>query len=98
MVTVNCDGIVTDANEAAVQLTGCSREKLVNSLFQSYFTNPDRAYEGIKLAFSNGRVQDYKLELTDLRADRIPVSFNANVYKNKEGTVMGVLAIARDLR
>jgi len=98
MVTVNCEGVVTDVNEAAVELTGCSREKLINSLFQDYFTDTKLAYQGINSAFREGKVKDYELELISSKAEKIPVSFNANVYKNCEGTVMGVFAIARDMR
>jgi len=98
MVTVNCEGIITDVNEAAVELTGSSREKLINSRFQDYFTEPLKAYKGINIAFNEGKVKGYELELINLKSEKIPVSFNANVYKNSEETVMGVFAIARDMR
>ena len=98
MVTVNCEGIITDVNEAAAELTGCSREKLINSRFQDYFTEPQKAAKGINIAFNDGKVKGYELELIGLKAEKIPVSFNANVYKNSERTVMGVFAIARDMR
>jgi PAS domain S-box-containing protein len=98
MVTINCDGVVTDVNEAAVELTGYPREKLINSLFQKYFTDPKRAFSGVEMAFGGGKVKDYQLELINIKSEKIPVSFNANVYKNSEGTVLGVFAIARDLR
>ncbi len=98
MVTISCDGVVTDVNEAAVLLTGYSREKLINSKFQKYFTDQKRALNGVEKAFSEGKVKDYHLELINIKSEKIPVSFNANVYKNSEGIVMGVFAIARDLR
>lgn len=97
MVTVNCEGIITDVNEAAVELTGCSREKLINSHFPDYHTDSQKAYQGIKTAFNDGRVKDYNLELVSLKNEKIPVSFNANVYKNSVGSVIGVFAIARDM-
>jgi PAS domain S-box-containing protein len=98
MVTIDCDGMVTDVNEAAVELTGYPREKLINSQFQKYFTDPKRAFNGVAMAFGGEKVKDYQLELINIKSEKIPVSFNANIYKNSEGTVMGVFAIARDLR
>jgi len=98
MVTVNCDGIITDVNEAAVELTGYKREKLIGSPFQNYFTIPLKAFQGISLAFIQGKVKGYELELINHRGEKIMISFNASVYKNKEGTVLGVFAIARDMR
>jgi PAS domain S-box-containing protein len=98
MVTVNCQGVVTDVNDAAVKLTGYLREKLINSNFQNYFTDPQKANQGIDITFKEGKVKDYELELINSKLVKIPVSFNASVYKNSEGTVMGVFAIARDMR
>ncbi len=98
MVTINCEGIITDVNEAAVELTGYSREKLVNSKFENYFSEPSRAFQGVTKTFNEGKVKGYELELVNSSGGRIPVSFNANVYKNSEGTIMGVFAIARDMR
>ncbi len=98
MVTINCEGIITDVNEAAVNLTGYSRDYLINTLFQNYFTEPQKATEGINLTLNNGFVKDYKLELLTQKKERVPVSFNASVYNNQKGTVIGIFAIARDLR
>ena len=98
MVAINCEGIITDVNEAAVRLTGYSREDLINTLFQNYFTEPNRAAEGINLTLNNGFVRDYKLELFTQKKERVPVSFNASVYTNQKKAVLGVFAIARDLR
>lgn len=44
------DGVVTDVNEEATRLTGFSRKYLVGSPFSDYFTEPDRAREGVKKA------------------------------------------------
>ena len=98
MVAINCEGIITDVNEAAVRLTGYSREDLINTLFQNYFTEPNRAAEGINLTLNNGFVRDYTLELFTQKKERVPVSFNASVYTNQKKAVLGVFAIARDLR
>jgi PAS domain S-box-containing protein len=99
MVTVNHQGIITDVNEAAVELTGYSRDILINSFFQNYFTEQDRAFKAINIALNSGRVKGYELELISSKnAETIPISFNANGYKDNLGNVAGVFVIARDMR
>lgn len=98
MVAINCEGIITDVNEAAVRLTGYSRDDLISTRFQNYFTEPDRAAGGINLTLNNGFVKDYTLELFTQKKEGVPVSFNASVYTNQKGAVLGIFAIARDLR
>ncbi|NTW04902.1 MAG: PAS domain-containing protein [Peptococcaceae bacterium] len=99
MVTVDYQGKITDVNEAAVELTGYSRQILLNSFFQNYFTEPNRANEAINIALKGGKVKGCDLGLISLdKAEIIPVSFNANAYKDNEGNIIGVFAIARDMR
>jgi PAS domain S-box-containing protein len=98
MVTLDRDGLITDVNEAAVTITGRSRDRLIGSRFMEYFDDPKRAVEGIELTFASAQVRNYELNLIDSRGDSIPVSFNATVYRDAEGIVSGVFAVARDVR
>src|SRR5207302_2603974 len=43
MLTVDPDLTITDVNEQMVKLTGYSREQLVGTAFQDYFTEPESA-------------------------------------------------------
>jgi len=98
MVTVNRDGIVTDVNEAAVRMTGYSRNELIGSKFKDYFVDSDRARNGVDLTFSSGQVSNYELDLMNRNGGLIPVSFNAVIYRDTVGSVKGVFAVARDIR
>jgi hypothetical protein len=60
-------GIVTDVNKQTETLTGCTRDKLISSLFKNYFTDADRAEAGINRRLTDG-------EVTALRAHRRPRS------------------------
>ena len=97
MVTFDKEGIITDANQQTVEVTGMPREKLIGSSFKQYFTDPDRAERGATMVFEEERVRDYELELIDREGSRIPVSWNASVYRDKSGNIAGVYAIARDI-
>ena len=97
MVTFNREGIITDVNQQAVEVTGLPREKLIGSPFNRYFTDPDRAQQGAEMVFEKEKVQDYELELIDRKGDHIPVCWNASVYRDRAGKITGVFAIARDI-
>jgi len=97
LVTFDKNGFITDVNEETVRLTGCSREELVGSKFRDYFTDPDRASEGVRKSFDEGKVTDYELVLKSKTGQETIVSYNATVYKDESGKVKGVFAAARDI-
>ena len=97
MITVDPDLTITDVNEQMVKLTGYSREQLIGSAFQDYFTEPERASSGVKKTLSEGYVTNYELTLRSRHRREILVSFNASVFKDTEGTVKGIFAVARDI-
>ena len=97
MVTFNKGGIITDANQQTVEVTGVSREKLIGSSFKQYFTDPGRAERGANRVFEGEKVRDYELELIGREGSCIPVSWNASVYPDMSGEIAGVYAIARDI-
>ncbi len=57
------DGIITDVNEEATRMTGYSRKQLMNSTFSTYYTEPERAREGVKKTLAERRVIGYELTL-----------------------------------
>jgi len=97
LVTVNAAGRITDVNEATVQITGVSAEKLIGTEFAGYFTDPESARRGLTEVFQNGQVRDFQLVIRHLDGGERPVSFNATIYRNATGEIQGVFADARDL-
>jgi PAS domain S-box-containing protein len=97
MLTVDPDLTITDVNEQTVKLTGYSREQLIGSTFQDYFTEPERASAGVKKTLDEGFVTNYELTLRSRLRRDILVSFNASVFKDTEGKVRGIFAVARDV-
>ncbi len=97
LVTISPEGKITDVNEATVQATGVLREKLIGSDFSNYFTEPEKAMEGYRLVFSKGNVTDYPLTILHKTGRTIDVLYNASVYKDEHGNVLGVFAAARDI-
>lgn len=97
LVTINAQGHITDANAALEKATGINRDKLIGSRFSEYFTNPDKAQAGYQLAFSQGFVNNYLLAIRHVSGKVIDVLYNASVYKDSDGNVLGVFAAARDI-
>ena len=98
LVTISAEGKISDVNTATEQVTGCSRDELIGTDFSDYFTDPEKARIGYQLAFKEGSVRDYELEIRHKDGRRVtPVLYNASVYKNETGQITGVFAAARDI-
>ncbi len=97
LVTIAPDGTVTDVNKATENITGYPREHLIGTDFSDYFTEPEKAKEGYLKVFQEGSVIDYPLEIRHKDGHSTPVIYNASVYRNEAGKVIGVFAAARDI-
>ncbi len=97
LVTIGPDGKITDVNTATELTTGCSRAELIGTDFADYFTEPDQARAGYQEAFREGVVHDYALEIRHRNGHTTPVVYNAAVYRDEAGQVIGVFAAACDI-
>jgi PAS domain S-box-containing protein len=97
LMTISPEGKITDVNDATTKITGAPREVLIGTDFSHYFTDPDKANECHKQAFSQGSVTDYPLTLRHQDGTHTDVLYNASVYRDEGGDVLGVLAVARDI-
>lgn len=97
LVTIGQDGKITDVNSATEIVTGFLRDELIGTDFSDYFTKPDKAREGYQQVFKEGFVRDYSLEIKNKKGLVTPVLYNASLYKDESGKVVGVFAAARDI-
>ena len=97
LVTISADGKITDVNEASVKVTGVAREALIGTDFGDYFTDPVQAREGYQQVFAKGFVTDYPLAIRHASGRITDVLYNASVYRDDQGRVLGVFAAARDI-
>jgi PAS domain S-box-containing protein len=97
LVTIGPDGKITDVNAATEAVTGHPRSALIGKEFLNFFTNPERARAGYEQVFREGMVRDYALEIRHRDGRVTPVLYNATVYRNEAGKVIGVFAAARDV-
>ena len=97
LVTIDAAGKITDVNSATEKVTGHPRERLIETDFSEYFTDPEKARAGYQLVFREGAVQGYPLEIRHRDGSVTPVLYNASVYRDESGKVLGVFAAARDI-
>ncbi|NYB52613.1 MAG: PAS domain S-box protein [Methanobacteriaceae archaeon] len=97
LVTIGADGKITDVNRATENVTGYSRDELIGTDFSYYFTQPEKAREGYEKVFREGVVRDYPLWIQHKDGHTTPVIYNASVYHDENGEVLGVFAAARDI-
>jgi len=97
LVTISPDGKITDVNEGSIQATGVARVELIGTDFSDYFTEPAKAREGYQQVFALGSVIDYPLTIRHRNGGLTDVLYNASLYKDSSGTVLGVFAAARDI-
>ena len=97
MVTIGPDGKITGVNAATEKVTGFDRETLIGTDFSDYFTHRENARSGYLEVFREGSVTDYPLEIQHKDGHTTPVLYNASLFKNDAGEVIGIFAAARDI-
>jgi PAS domain S-box-containing protein len=97
IMTTDPSGIISDVNKQMEVLTGCTRDELIGAPFKSYFTDPELAEAGIKLALADKKVTDYGLTVRAWDGTETAVSFNASTFYDRDRRLQGVFAAARDI-
>ena len=97
LVTISADGKITDVNTATERVTGYSRIELIGTDFANYFTNTDKAKFGYEEVFRAGSVKNYELAIRHKGGRVTPVMYNASIYRDDSGKVVGIFAAARDI-
>jgi len=97
MVTISPEGLITDANEAAVNIAGVPRDKLIGTPISLYHTEPEKTDEIYQQVVVQGSIADYPLTLRHRDGTLTDLLCNLSVYRETGGDVLGVLATGRDV-
>lgn len=95
LFTISPEGKITDVNNASINLTDVTREKLIGTNFIKYFTDQDNARDMYMQVFAKSFVFDYPLTIHDGKLT--DVLFNGSVYKDENDKVLGAIVVARDI-
>ncbi len=97
IMTTDPAGIITDVNKQMETLTGCTRDELVGAPFKNYFTDPERAEAAIRLVLAEKTLSNYELTARARNGTETAVSYNASTFYDRDRTLQGVFAAARDI-
>ena len=97
LVTISTEGKITDVNAATEQVTGITRDELIGTNFSDYFTEPEQARAGYREVVASGSVRDYPLAIRHASGEITEVLYNASLYRDERGEVLGIFAAARDV-
>ncbi|MDO8774616.1 MAG: PAS domain S-box protein [Burkholderiaceae bacterium] len=97
IMTTDPSGIISDVNKQMEALTGCTRDELIGAPFKNYFTEPERAEAAIKRVLNENKVTNYELTARARDGKETVVSYNATPFYDRDRTLQGVFAAARDI-
>ncbi len=97
LITTDPSGTISDVNQQAEALTGRTRDELIGTPFKRYFTEPLRAQDCIERVLSEKKVTDYELTASAPNQRETVVSCNATPFYDRDLTLRGVIAAARDI-
>jgi PAS domain S-box-containing protein len=97
LMTTDPAGIISDVNKQMELLTGCTRDELIGAPFKNCFTDPARAEAGIRRVLNENKVTNYELTARARDGRETVVSYNATTFHDRDRTVQGVFAAARDI-
>jgi PAS domain S-box-containing protein len=90
-------GIISDVNQQMMALTGCTRDELIGAPCKKFFTDPERAEAAIQRVLTEHKVSDYELTVCAQNGKQTVVSYNAATFHDRDRTLQGVFAAARDV-
>lgn len=97
LVTIDADGKITDVNAATEKIMELTRDHLIGTEFSQYFTEGEHAKVGYHQVFEQGSVVDYPLTIRSSSGRLTDVLYNASVYRDGQGKILGIFAAARDI-
>jgi PAS domain S-box-containing protein len=97
LMTTDPQGIISDCNQQMMNLTGRTRDELIGAPCRDFFTDPVRADAAIARVLAENKVTNYELTVRALDGVETVVSYNAVTIRDRDRTLQGVFAIARDV-
>ena len=97
LITTDPSGIISDVNKQMEALTGCTRDELIGAPFKNYFTDAGRAEAAIKRVLNENTLTNYELTARARDGKETVVSYNATTFYDRDRTLQGVFAAARDI-
>jgi PAS domain S-box-containing protein len=98
LVVLNLDKTIKGVNEAGLDLLGYKKQELLGRPAGMLFAEEPFREKAFDRLTDNGSLRSFDTVCKTKAGERIPVSFSASAMRSKEGRVMAILCVARDMR
>lgn len=100
LIVVDPDARIKTINKATFDLLGYKEEDLIGKPVATIFAEEETPFMGtrMKKLIEEGSIRDYDMTFKTKTGVKIPISFSGSVMRDKEGELVGIVGIARDMR
>jgi len=107
LIVVDPDGKIKTLNKATEKLLRYNEDELIGKSVSILFAEEEEEEEEEVTLFKGtkwekllkeGSVRDYSMTYQTKNGENIPVSFSGSVMRGKDGSIVGIVGIARDMR
>ncbi len=108
LIVVDPDARIRTINQATSDLLGYREEELIGKPAATIFAEEEEEEEEeevsifkgtrLKKLVEEGTIRDYDMKYRTKKGEVIPVSFSGSVMRGKDGNLIGIVGIARDMR
>ena len=97
LIAIGLDGVVVEANDAAVALTGTPRSEILGADFAATVVEHDSVWEVFREVMVSGSVTEVPMTVRHTSGRELSILCSASVYRDPSGEVVGIFAAARDV-
>lgn len=91
------DGHVTMASPSVFKITGVSCDKIIGMDIQKFWIHPFEREKMLQKLRQDGVVRDYEVLVRKLDGTPVPVSITSSFLKDRQGNILGVEGVIRDI-
>lgn len=96
-IVTNLDGLITDANKAALDILESEKGKLSGTSLISLFTDPESLKEIILKIIKIGQVKNVPLNVYNYKGNSLDFLISASVYEDYFGKTEGIFYVLKDI-
>ena len=103
LIVVDSDARIKTINKATTELLGYTEDELIGKPVGMIFAEEEEEempFKGtrMKKLIEEGSIRNYDMTYKTKSGEKIPVTFSGSVMRDKEGELIGIVGIARDMR
>ena len=101
LLLVDSEGKIRVVNQATLDLLGYKEDEIIGQptdiLFEEEGVSPFKGAKFKKLT-EEGTIRDHEMKCRTKKGEIIPISFSGSVMRDKDGNLVGIVGIGRDIR